>query len=135
MARTSPLASKIAGILLPFVVVGILGYSWYIYIFRICVHLLLRKEEHKAEAVIFMIIASSLWSMALLCYIRVLSTSPGKPDNVNQSNIKSFPKRKKKCQTIEKNNMFVWIGSLSIRNKARIINCTATTLLLFTKAI
>lgn len=36
MSKPSPLAAKIAGSILPFVVYGLLGYTWYIYIFRIC---------------------------------------------------------------------------------------------------
>lgn len=34
------------------------------------------------STVIFMIIASFFWIMALICYTRVLFTSPGKPSNV-----------------------------------------------------
>ncbi|CAO3701674.1 unnamed protein product [Rhizopus stolonifer] len=82
MTKPSPFASKIANFVLPFVVVGLMGYSWYIYIFRICAHLLLKEpEDHKAEAIAFIIIASFLWMISLLCYARILLTPPGKPDN------------------------------------------------------
>ncbi|CEG83263.1 Putative Palmitoyltransferase [Rhizopus microsporus] len=85
MAKPSPIASKVAGIILPFVVFGLLGYSWYIYIFRVCVHLLIKETTNqKAEAIAFMTIASFFWFMAIVCYIRVISTSPGSPVNVNQ---------------------------------------------------
>ncbi|KAI9341084.1 DHHC palmitoyltransferase-domain-containing protein [Pilaira anomala] len=80
MSKPSPLAAKIAGSILPVVVYGLLGYTWYIYIFRICLYLLLQNPpDNTAEAVIFIIIASFLWMMAVLCYTRVLFTSPGKP--------------------------------------------------------
>lgn len=36
MSKPSPLAAKIAGSILPIVVYGLLGYTWYTYIFRIC---------------------------------------------------------------------------------------------------
>jgi hypothetical protein len=36
MSKPSPKAAKIAGSILPIVVFGLLGYTWYIYIFRIC---------------------------------------------------------------------------------------------------
>jgi hypothetical protein len=36
MSKPSPLATKIVGYILPFVVCGLLGYTWYIYVFRIC---------------------------------------------------------------------------------------------------
>ncbi|KAG1110700.1 hypothetical protein G6F42_015251 [Rhizopus arrhizus] len=82
MSKPSPLAAKIAGSILPVVVYGLLGYTWYIYIFRICAYLLLNKPpDNTAQAIIFMIIASFFWIMALICYTRVLFTSPGKPSN------------------------------------------------------
>ncbi|KAI7906223.1 DHHC palmitoyltransferase-domain-containing protein, partial [Cokeromyces recurvatus] len=84
MSKPSPLATKIVSYVLPFVVFGLIGYTWYIYIFRICVYLLLSKQsDNKAEAVIFMMIASFLWILALLSYIRILLTSPGKPPSLN----------------------------------------------------
>ncbi|KAI9482716.1 MAG: DHHC palmitoyltransferase-domain-containing protein [Benjaminiella poitrasii] len=81
MSKPSPLATKIVGYVLPFVVLGLLGYTWYIYIFRICVYLLLDEtpDNKTAQAVIFMIIASFFWIMAILSYFRILFTSPGKP--------------------------------------------------------
>ncbi|CAO3666692.1 unnamed protein product [Rhizopus microsporus] len=86
MAKPSPIASKVAGIILPFVVFGLLAYSWYIYIFRVCVHLLIKETTNqKAEAIAFMTIASFFWLMAIVCYIRVISTSAGSPMNINQT--------------------------------------------------
>lgn len=121
MSKPSPLAAKIAGSILPVVVYGLLGYTWYIYIFRICgkksnlislslsltrifysVYLLLSKPPdntaqaskhpvymymrqrttHTTNVVIFMIIASFFWIMAVISYTRVLFTSPGKPPSV-----------------------------------------------------
>lgn len=53
------------------------------------------KKERKNEMmrviindiVAFMTIASFFWLMAIVCYIRVISTSAGSPMNINQSNI------------------------------------------------
>jgi hypothetical protein len=36
MSKPSPLAARIAGSILPVVVYGLLSYTWYVYIFRIC---------------------------------------------------------------------------------------------------
>ncbi|KAG2205097.1 hypothetical protein INT47_002191 [Mucor saturninus] len=76
MSPPSPLAAKIAGSILPVVVYGLLSYTWYVYIFRVCAYLLLNKPpDHSVEA------ASILWFMAIISYTRVLFTSPGKPVN------------------------------------------------------
>ncbi|KAI9254810.1 DHHC palmitoyltransferase-domain-containing protein [Sporodiniella umbellata] len=84
MAKPSPLGSKVAGFLLPFVAVGLMGYTWYIYTFRICAHLITKEPEtHRSEAIAFIVIATLLWTMALLCYARILLTPPGKPDKSN----------------------------------------------------
>lgn len=41
----SPFAKAITGIILQFVVYGLLVYTWYIYVFRICGKLLTKKKN------------------------------------------------------------------------------------------
>lgn len=70
MSKPSPLAAKIAGSILPVVVYGLLGYTWYIYIFRICGN----EKQHDLEF-------SSLTHSFFLAYL--LLNKP--PDNTAQA--------------------------------------------------
>ncbi|KAI8884627.1 zf-DHHC-domain-containing protein [Backusella circina FSU 941] len=81
MSKNSQLGVVIAGVILPVVVYGLLGYTWYIYVFRICGRMLVDYPEHKAQAIAFIIISSLLWLMSIICYSRILFTGPGKPVN------------------------------------------------------
>ncbi|KAI8380354.1 DHHC palmitoyltransferase-domain-containing protein [Blakeslea trispora] len=106
----SPFASKVAGTILPFVVYGLLGYTWYVYIFRVCTYLLIKFADRTAQAVIFMIIASFFWIMALASYTRVLFTPPGKPKTANlitteESNQGTFPQSPRYCYSPQ---LFDW---------------------------
>ncbi|KAH8549207.1 DHHC palmitoyltransferase-domain-containing protein [Umbelopsis sp. PMI_123] len=65
---------------LPFVSLALLGYTWYVYVFRVCISAIYNELGNKAEAVIFIIIACIFWAFALWSYAVVLTTGPGTPE-------------------------------------------------------
>ncbi|KAI8982965.1 hypothetical protein BDB01DRAFT_135481 [Pilobolus umbonatus] len=79
MSKPSPRALAITNTILPIVVFALLGYTWYIYVFRICAYLLQNHSNHTVQSIIFVIIATLFWFMSIICYARILFTPPGKP--------------------------------------------------------
>ncbi|CAO3694808.1 unnamed protein product [Umbelopsis ramanniana] len=65
---------------LPFVSFAILGYTWYVYVFRVCINTIDNELGKKAEAVVFIVIACIFWVFALWSYAIVLTTGPGTPE-------------------------------------------------------
>ncbi|KAL0083593.1 DHHC palmitoyltransferase-domain-containing protein [Phycomyces blakesleeanus] len=92
ISMSSRLGATCAGIILPIVTLGLLIYTWYIYVFRVCVSLLLKNLSHSvAEAVVFIVIASLLWFFSLFSYLRVLFSQPGQPVNKRPSSPRETP--------------------------------------------
>ncbi|KAI8065423.1 DHHC palmitoyltransferase-domain-containing protein [Gongronella butleri] len=80
----SPLANFIAGVLLQLIVYGIIGYTWYIYTFRVCVTLLLQTSPTNVQlAGVLIAFASFFAIMALISYARIIAASPGYADQIS----------------------------------------------------
>ncbi|KAI7867539.1 DHHC palmitoyltransferase-domain-containing protein [Spinellus fusiger] len=86
---SSRLGAVSAGIILPLLALGILAYSWYVYVFRVCVALLIYNTT--VQGAVFIAIASTLWLLCLLSYMRVLFTHPGHPNKENGSQMITTP--------------------------------------------
>ncbi|KAI8393878.1 DHHC palmitoyltransferase-domain-containing protein [Radiomyces spectabilis] len=76
MASTIGMAT--ANVVLPFVVVGLITYTWYIYVFRYCDALLLHTDQ-SAQGVAFITVASVFYFLSIMSYFRILFTRPGSP--------------------------------------------------------
>ncbi|KAI9019993.1 DHHC palmitoyltransferase-domain-containing protein [Phycomyces nitens] len=89
---SSRLGTTLAGIILPIVTVSLLVYTWYIYVFRVCVTLLLKSPAHSvAQAAVFIVIASLLWLFSLFSYSRVLFSQPGQLVNEQSGSRRETP--------------------------------------------
>ncbi|KAG2224646.1 hypothetical protein INT45_007891 [Circinella minor] len=89
----SQLGNDVVGFILPFVVFGIVIYTWYIYIFRLCYAKLF--DVNRAEAVAFMTIGTFFMVLTLISYFRIYFSYPGKAIHatpVSLSTPPSFPR-------------------------------------------
>ncbi|KAI8341831.1 DHHC palmitoyltransferase-domain-containing protein [Chlamydoabsidia padenii] len=71
------------GLLLQCIVYGIMVYSWYVYVFRLCVTLLFTSGDPNIPLGVVLVTIGSLLSLtASISYIRVIFTTPGYPNQV-----------------------------------------------------
>ncbi|GBC09253.1 hypothetical protein RclHR1_08710005 [Rhizophagus clarus] len=63
---------------MPVVVLSLVGYTYYVFVFRICVKRLINYDK-TAQAVIYLVIYNILFVMTLLSYFRILLQGPGSP--------------------------------------------------------
>ncbi|CAB4431732.1 unnamed protein product [Rhizophagus irregularis] len=66
------------GRFMPVVVLSLVGYTYYVFVFRICVNRLIDYDKI-AQAVIYLVIYNILFVMTLLSYFRILLQGPGSP--------------------------------------------------------
>ncbi|KAI8085175.1 DHHC palmitoyltransferase-domain-containing protein [Halteromyces radiatus] len=76
----SPLVRAITGFLLQVIVYGLLVYTWYIYVFRICVALLIWSEYRNVPLGVLIAFSSLFVLMAAISYTRIINADPGHPD-------------------------------------------------------
>ncbi|KAL0094802.1 DHHC palmitoyltransferase-domain-containing protein [Phycomyces blakesleeanus] len=75
---SSNVGMAVANGALPIIAYGLLIYTWYIYVFRVCQPLLLNQDQ-AAMGGIFIFITTALWWFSLISYLRILLSHPGKP--------------------------------------------------------
>ncbi|OZJ04396.1 hypothetical protein BZG36_02417 [Bifiguratus adelaidae] len=73
------LGPKIVAIFMPLLVCGLLGYTYYVFVARVCVNLLWQRLNLFGQAVAYMVISSITLLYVLWCYVKVVSTKPGSP--------------------------------------------------------
>ncbi|KAI8337193.1 DHHC palmitoyltransferase-domain-containing protein [Chlamydoabsidia padenii] len=77
----SPFVKALTGLILQIVVYGLLVYTWYIYVFRICVALLIKSSYANVPAGGVLIAFATLFVfMACICYTRIIHSDPGHPE-------------------------------------------------------
>ncbi|KAI8379534.1 DHHC palmitoyltransferase-domain-containing protein [Radiomyces spectabilis] len=77
---SSRLGMTIVGLALPVIVLAILVYTWYAYVFEVCVSTLMYNEPHRLpQLVVFLVFGCFFWLLSILSYFRVLFSCPGSP--------------------------------------------------------
>ncbi|OAD79789.1 hypothetical protein PHYBLDRAFT_58835 [Phycomyces blakesleeanus NRRL 1555(-)] len=79
---SSNVGMAVANGALPIIAYGLLIYTWYIYVFRVCQPLLLNQDQ-AAMGGIFIFITTALWWFSLISYLRILLSHPGKPAQIS----------------------------------------------------
>ncbi|CAG8498370.1 10154_t:CDS:2 [Paraglomus brasilianum] len=71
--------SAAVGRFMPIVVCLLVGYTYYVFVFRICVKPLLKTEKKIGQTVTYLAIVDILLVMVLSSYIRIVIQKPGSP--------------------------------------------------------
>ncbi|RHZ88017.1 hypothetical protein Glove_26g100 [Diversispora epigaea] len=69
----------LVGKFMPIVVLSLVGYSYYVFVYRICIGPLIRENHQITQAVVYLVIFNILFFMVIISYFRILFRSPGSP--------------------------------------------------------